>query len=101
MKGQTRSADMNFIRIFFPRPQEEEIAARLAHCLASWVGEQALQLRPGTTFSEVFSWLESDAAQFVIAIEEELGFELDDDLAEDIEEITFREFVEYWAEQQS
>jgi len=98
MKGQTPSLDMDFIRIFFPRPQEEEIAARLAHCLASSVGEQALQLRPNTTFSEIFAWVgDGDAAEFILGVEEELGLELDE-VAEDIEEMTFREFVKYWAE---
>src|SRR5215471_20500188 len=69
------SVDVNFIRLFFPKPLEERIAVYWAENLASIIGEEALQLRPEKTFAEIFSWLEKHddgAVDFVLAVLEEL-----------------------------
>jgi hypothetical protein len=48
---------VEFIRLFFKSPTEEEFAVRCAQFIANIVGERVLLLRPDTTWSEIFQWL--------------------------------------------
>src|SRR5258705_11939057 len=97
-KGSNMSAvDVEFIRIFFPSPIEEEVAIRWAKRLASVIGERVEELRPNSLFSEIFDWVKADGfdvAEFVMALEDEFGKDLDV-LLDDLDHLTFRGFVEY------
>lgn len=100
---KTTEVDVDFIRLFFRSPSEEHIAVQWAHLLASFIGDQALMLLPHTTLSEIFSWVEScsdDAVEFVLAVEEEFGLDLDVFVG-DLEHMTFGQFVEYAARRQT
>src|SRR5437764_8888353 len=47
---------VEFIRLFFKSPAEEEFAVRCAEFIAGVVGERVLQLRPDTKWSEILQW---------------------------------------------
>ena|SRR6186713_1852211 len=87
------------IRPHFP-PQLRDIAFDLAHAIARVVGARVKLLRPETTLAEIFAWLaESDSSsldqvEWIMALEEELGLEVPDELAARIDQATFRELVE-------
>jgi len=89
-------ADVQFIRLFFPSPLEEEVAVQIAGLLASVVGEQIKHLRPDTRLSEIFRWADSlGTAEIVMLLEELFGHEIDDNFAADFDQQTFRGLVEY------
>lgn len=81
-------------------PELRDIAFDFAHSIARLVGARAKLLRPETTIAEVFAWVsESDSGsldkvEWIMAMEEELGFEIPDELAARIDRATFRELVE-------
>ncbi len=90
------------IRLHFA-PELRDIAFGFAHSIARLVGPRAKLLRPETTIGEIFAWVsESDSGsldkvEWIMAMEEELGFEIPDEMAVQIDRVTFRELVEYAA----
>jgi hypothetical protein len=94
---QTVSVD--FIRLLFTDPVEEQIAHRWASRFAALVGAQALQLRREATLAQMLSWAAStnvDSMDFVVVFEPELRMEFANFL-ECADQITFREMVEHYA----
>jgi acyl carrier protein len=97
MKTEDWERYVAFIRLDFP-PAERDTAQFIAALFAEFIGRSIARLRPEHTLVEILSWAESDslgAVELVMALEEELGFEIDDDFATGFEQRTFREFVEY------
>ncbi len=95
----SQSVEVEFIRLLFINPVEEEIAHRWASRLARVVGPQALQLRPQTTLAEMLKWaaiVKADSMDFAIVFEPELRMELAEFL-DYSEHATFREMVEHCA----
>lgn len=88
---------VEFIRLFFKSPKQEEFAVRCAKIIARSVGERILLLRPDTTWSEIFQWYGSstkDAAMFALRLKAKFGPEFKAVLANH-EFMTFRDFVEH------
>jgi hypothetical protein len=88
---------VEFIRVFFKSPKEEEFAVRCAQSIACVVGERVSLLRPETTWSEILGWFRSgarDAALFALILKKEFGSDFNEVLS-NYEFLTFREFVEY------
>jgi acyl carrier protein len=86
-----------FIRLDFP-PRQRDTAQTIASLFAGFIGRPIARLRPEHTLVEILSWSESDsfdAVEFIMALEEEFGFKIDDDFAARFEQRTFRDFVEY------
>jgi acyl carrier protein len=80
----------------FSSPEEQSTAIRLALFFASIVGDRITRLRPSTKVSEVFLWADSfDAVELAINLEKCIGREIEDDLAADFDQQSFRELVEY------
>lgn len=78
-------------------PAAEKIASACARLLASQLGQRATQLRAETTLSEILGWIEISSrrgVEFIVALETELGFELDEFL-HDFDLVTFRDLVEH------
>jgi len=70
---------MDFIRLLFIDPVEEEVAYHWASRFARLVGGQAMQLRPGTTLAEKLQWAaiaKADSMDFVVIFEPELRMQL-------------------------
>ncbi len=91
--------NVDFIRLLFTDPVEEKIAYRWACRLAQLVGEQSMQLRPGTTLAQMLSWAAKakvDSIDFVLVFEPELKMDLASFLDYD-EHATFREMVQHYA----
>ena len=98
MRG-SKSVDVEFIRLLFPDPVEEEIAHRWAMRLAKLFGGEVLKLRPETTLAEILSWAVAakvDSMDFVVVFEPELRMEFAQFL-DDCDEATFREMVQHSA----
>ena len=90
-------ASVEFIRLFFKLPAEEQVAVRCAQLLASTVGELVSGLRPDTKWSEIFAWFgpgPADAAVCVLVLRKEFGAFAHETIAAS-EFMTFRDFVEY------
>jgi len=88
---------VEFIRMFFKSPTEEQFAVRCAEFVASFVGERVILLRPDTKWSEIFQWVGPSpihAALFGVALKKEFGADAKEIIAT-AEFMTFREFVEY------
>jgi len=90
---------MDFMRLLFTDPAEEQIAHRWALRFANLLGSQALQLRPSTTLAEMLQWAaraKVDSIDFVVVFEPELrmGFA---QFLDHCEHTTFRDMVEYYA----
>lgn len=98
MKDELKSTpSIEFIRLFFNSPKEEQFAVRCAEFLAGMVGDRIMQLRPETTWAEIFQWRGSSllhSAMFALALKEKFGTDVDEIMANP-EFMTFREFVEY------
>ena len=95
--AETPEAVVEFIRLFFPMPAAEKVATACARLLAGHLGPRARLLRPETTLSELFVWIETGSrrsVEFIIALEAELGFELDEYL-DDFGHVTFRDLVQH------
>jgi len=91
--------DVEFIRLFFTSPVEEEIAHRWASRLSKLIGPKVMQLRPDTTLSEMLDWAAVggvDSMSFVFVFEPELRMELAEFL-DYADCATFREMVEHYA----
>ena len=94
-----QNAEVEFIRLLFTDPVEEEIAHRWASRFARLVGPQVLQLRPQTTLAEMLRWAataNADSMDFAVVFEPELRM----DLAEFLdysEHATLREMVQHYA----
>jgi hypothetical protein len=94
-----QNVEVEFIRLLFANPVEEEIAHRWASRFARLVGSQVLQLRPQTTLAEMLGWaatVNADSMDFAVVFEPELRM----DLAEFLDysdEATFREMVQHYA----
>ena len=100
MRG-SKSVDVEFIRLLFPDPVEEEIAHCWAMRLARLLGGEVLKLRPETTLAEILSWAVAakvDSMDFVVVFEPELRMDFGLFL-DDYEETTFREMVQFYARQ--
>jgi hypothetical protein len=90
-------ASVEFLRLLFKSPKEEEFAVRCAQFLARIVGEHITLLRPDTKWSEIIEWTGPSlfhAALLVAALKKEFGVDPKDFLANP-EFTTFRDFVEY------
>jgi len=61
-KQQDDEVNVEFIRLLFRSPIEEQIAYQWAAGLARLIGPQVIQLRPSTTLTEIDQWLESARA---------------------------------------
>jgi hypothetical protein len=88
---------VEFLRLFFKSPKEEEFAVRCAQFLSRIVGERVLLLRPETKWSEIIGWFGPSVVHAA-----GLALELKKEFAVDPKEIlstpeftTFRDFVEY------
>ena len=98
--AEKQTVNVEFIRLFFHAPVEEEIAFRWASRLRNLIGSHVLQLRPTTTLAEIADWASTqriDPMDFVVVFEPELRRQFSV-LLEDAEEATFREMVQYAAE---
>ncbi len=95
----TAHPNVDFIRLFFPSPSEEPVAVHWAQVLASMIGEQVMMLRPDTTWGEIFTWIEAvddDDVKLALELAEMQWFDSDTEpTVDDLEQMTFREFVEY------
>jgi hypothetical protein len=95
----SEDANVEFIRLLFRSPVEEEIAHRWASRLSKLIGAQAMRLRPNTTLAEMLHWAASRGVcsmDFVVVFEPELRMELAEFL-EHADDATFREMVEHYA----
>ena len=97
--GNDQGIDVDFIRLLFKDPVEEEIAHGWATRLAKLLGGQVLKLRPETTLVEILTWAVGcgvDSMDFVIVFEPELRMDFAQFL-DAYEETTFREMVQQCA----
>jgi hypothetical protein len=91
------SPSVEFIRLFFKSPKEEEFAVRCAQSIARVIGERVLLLRPDTPWSDILGWFRPgarNAALFALILKQEFGSDFNEVLRNH-EFLTFREFVEY------
>jgi hypothetical protein len=99
MAQTARASEVDFIRIFFIDPVEEEIARRWSSRLGRLIGPRIEDLRPDTTLAQMLRWgLASrlDSMDFLFVFEPELRMELTGFLA-DCESATFRDMVRHYA----
>ena len=97
MKTEDWESYVAFIRLDFP-PQQRDIAQRLAVVFAQVVGREIARLRPDHTLVEVLGWRGADSldtVEFIMALEQECGFEIGDDFAASSSNKTFRDLVEH------
>lgn len=89
------------IRLHF-EPALRDVANDLARGIAGVVGVKVKALRPETTLGEIVSWVKEcepmlarslDQVEWIMAVEEELGFEIPEHLGARFETATFRELV--------
>ena len=91
------SPSVEFLRLFFKSPKEEEFAVRCAQFLARLVGERITLLRPDTKWSEIAEWVGPGivhAGLLGAALTKEFGADPMQFLANSAF-MTFRDFVEY------
>ena len=91
--------EVDFIRIFFTDPVEEEIAHRWTSRLARLIGPHIHHLRPDTTLTQMLGWgfvSRADSMDFLFVFEPELRMELSGFL-DDCESATFRDMVRHYA----
>lgn len=95
MKGRRSRPEVEFIRLFFPLEREAKVAVGVAQMLAELVGDRISDLRPDSLLIEVAGWVENSmpAVELLLVMEEELGV----DFGENLDITTFRELVEYLA----
>jgi|SRR5882672_12353299 len=90
---------VEFIRLLFRDPIEEQIAYLWATRLAKLLGGEVLKLRPETTLAEILGWAvaaNAESMDFVVVFEPELRMEFAQFL-DNYTDTTFREMVEYCA----
>jgi hypothetical protein len=97
-EGSPRHSDpsVEFLRLLFKSPNEEEFAVRCAQFLARIVGNRVSLLRPDTTLAEIIEWSgrSIDGLLLAIVLEREFGVDLKEILANP-EFTTFRDLVEH------
>jgi hypothetical protein len=103
MAGTHESKEVNieFIRLLFRSPVEDEVAHRWASRLSKLIGARIMSLRPDTTLAEILQWAARGGVcsmDFVVVFEPELRMELAEFL-DHAEQVTFREMVERYAGQ--
>ena len=94
-----KNLEVEFMRLLFTDPVEEQVAHRWASRFANLVGPQALELRPQTTLAEMLEWAATanvDSMDFAMVFEPELRMELAQFL-DYSEHATFREMVQHYA----
>jgi acyl carrier protein len=77
-------------------PPLQDIAEEFALLIARTAGARAKELRPETTLDEILEWLgpgSLDRVETIMAIEEEMAFEIPDADAERSSVTTFRQLV--------
>ena len=93
------------IRPHFP-PEQRDIAYQLAYDIARSAGPEVKLLRPDTTIDEIWSWMANeqgfgsdslDKVESIMALEEEFGLSVPDELASRSDRATFRDLVEHRA----
>jgi acyl carrier protein len=83
------------IRPYF-QPPLQDIAEEFALLIAQIAGIRTKERRPETTLDEILGWMDLDSldgVEVMMAIEEELGFEIPDEYAERSSVTTFRQLV--------
>jgi hypothetical protein len=91
--------NMEFMRLLFTSPVEEEIALRWSKRLGRLLGMQALALRPETTLYDLMNWaevLKADSFSFVCVFEPELREQFASFL-DTAESVSFRQMVQHAA----
>ncbi len=91
------ASSVDFIRIFFKSPAEEEFAVTCAEFIARIVGERVLLLRPDTKWSEILQWLgpkPGHSVVFALLLRRKFRADMDEFLAAS-SVTTFRDYVEY------
>jgi hypothetical protein len=92
-KQQADEVNVEFIRLLFRSPIEEQIAYDWVTGLARLIGSQVMQLRASTTLAEIDQWLENADAKIEGVVKLfEIAPGTDDEVL--YPEQTFREFVE-------
>ena len=94
-KDATHSVE--FLRLLFKSPDQEEFAVRCAQLLAKIAGDRITLLRPDTKWSEIIEWAgptSSHATGLALALKKEVGVDPKDILTYP-EFTTFRDLVEY------
>ena len=98
-KQSKDDVSVEFIRLLFRSGVEEEVAHRWAFRLEQLLGSRVMQLRPGTTLSELLTWAGTagvESMDFVLVFEPELRMDFAEFL-DHAEHVTFRELVEHYA----
>ncbi len=93
----SRDVNMEFIKLLFTDPAEEQLAYRWASRFANLLGAQASLLRPSSTLAEMLLWAAAarvDPMDFVVVFEPELRMEFAHFL-DCAELVTFREMVQH------
>ena len=88
---------VEFLRLLFNSPKEEEFAIRCAHFLTQFAGDRINLLRPDTRWSEILGWFRptlADPAFFAMVLKKKFGVNAIEILANP-EFTTFRDLVEY------
>lgn len=88
---------IEFIRLFFKSPADEEFAVRCADFIAGVVGDRVLELRPDTKWSVILQWLgpkPAHPALFAMLLKKAFGPDVKE-VIDAPEFMTFRDFVEY------
>jgi hypothetical protein len=88
---------VEFLRLVFKSPKEEDFAVCCAGVLARIVGERITLLRPDTKFSEILEWSGPSPVHAVLlamVLKKEFGLDTNEILANP-EFTTFRDLVEY------
>ncbi len=88
---------VEFIRMFFKSPAEEEFAVECAGFIANVAGDRVLELRPDMQWSEILQWFGSKPAHmalFAMLLKKRFGKDVNEVIASS-GFMTFREFVEY------
>ena len=97
--NKPESVDVGFIRLLFKSRIEEEVAHRWATRLGKLLGPRVMDLRPGTTLSELMKWAAKCGAgsmDFALVFEPELRLEFAEFL-DHAKQVTFRDLVEHYA----
>jgi hypothetical protein len=88
---------VEFLRLFFKSPKEQELAVSLAEVLARIVGQRIALLRPGTRFSDILEWSgPSPVHAIILAVALQKEFDLDTKkMLANPQFWTFRDLVEH------
>ncbi len=87
---------VEFLRLLFKSPKEEEFAVHCAQFLARIVGERITLLRPDTKWSEIIEWAGPNSVHgllLAMALKKEFGVD-PKEILDNPQFTTFRDFVE-------